>query len=294
MFDSVEAFYRPATVREALALLSRGRGSGQIVAGCTDVIAGKGSGRSIRFLIDVTRAGLSYIRPPKPPRRWWAIGATTTMAELEESNAIAALAGGLLAKAAATSGSVEIRNMATVGGNLANGSPAADLAPALLVLDASAAVANARGHRKVPLADYLAAAAAGKMRNTLLVEVTFSCPSQIARCGWSFQKLGRTELDISLVNAAAGLQLDGGGRVEWVRLALGAVAPTAIRLTKVEALMAGRPLDRPLIAEAAEAAMHMVEPISDVRASAEYRREMSRVLTARALLECAVQAGCSL
>ena len=100
MFESVEAFYRPANVREALQLLQRGKGSARIVAGCTDMIVG--GDRSVRFLIDITRAGLSYIR-----RRGdtWAIGATTTMTEIEESAGIQALAGGLLSRAAAACGS---------------------------------------------------------------------------------------------------------------------------------------------------------------------------------------------
>src|SRR5579864_5368483 len=126
MFESVEAFYRPPTVREALLLLQRGKGSARIVAGCTDVLAGSTPGpqRPVRFLIDITRAGLSYIRKRGDA---WAIGATTTMAEIEESAGLRAVAGGILARAAAVCGSVEIRNMATVGGNMANGSPAADL-----------------------------------------------------------------------------------------------------------------------------------------------------------------------
>jgi len=326
MFESVEAFYRPASVREALQLLQRGKGSSRIVAGCTDVVVG--GDRSVRFLIDITHTGLSYIR-----RRGanWAIGATTTMAEMEESAEIRGLAGGLLACAAATCGSVEIRNMATVGGNMANGSPAADLAAPLLALDAAAVVAeitpSGTGRRKIPLADYLLAARSREMaacecaqiaRNGrpeslsplfspkppktprklrgdhLLVEVSFPDPPQGSRCGWSFQKFGRTMVDISVVNAAAGLQLDGRGRVKLVRLALGAVAPVPVRMAEAEALMVGRTLDRALLAEACESVMREVRPISDLRASADYRRELSRVLAGRALEECAARAGCSL
>src|SRR5271166_6147973 len=103
MFQNVEAFYRPASVREALQLLHTGKGSARIVAGCTDVIVE--DDRTIRFLIDITHAGLNYIR-----RRGatWAIGATTTLADLEASPEIRALAGGMLSRAAATCGSVQI------------------------------------------------------------------------------------------------------------------------------------------------------------------------------------------
>ena len=289
MFERVEAFHRPASVREALQLLQSAKGSARIVAGCTDVIVG--GDRSVRFLIDITHAGLSYIRNKGEK---WSIGATTTMAELEESAGIQALAGGILARAAETCGSAQIRNVATVGGNMAHGSPAADLATPWLVLDAVAVVADAEARHRLPLAEYLAVARSRKTANSLLVEVTFPEPPGGSRCGWCFEKFGRTELDISIVNVAAGLELDARQRVKWARIALGAVGPAPLRMPEVEARMAGRQFDRGLIAEASEAVMHLVTPVSDQRASAEYRRELSRVLTGRALEACAAQAGCSL
>jgi CO/xanthine dehydrogenase FAD-binding subunit len=293
MFARVEAFYRPGTVREALRLLQNTKGSARIVAGCADVIAGPVGrpGRPVRFLIDITHTGLSYIRLRAAT---WSIGATTTMAEIEQSAELYGLAGGLLARAAATCGSVQIRDIATVGGNMANGSPAADLAAPLLALDAMAVVATSERRRKMPLADYLATARSGTMVNSLLVELTFPDPPRGSRCGWSFQKFGRTAVDLSLVNVAAGLQLDARGRVKWARIALGAVTPVPARMAGGEALMAGRTLDRALLAEACESVGREVRPIGDIRASAEYRRELSRILTGRALEECAASAGCCL
>ena len=289
MFENVEAFYRPASVRDALQLLENARGGARIVAGCTDLVLE--DDRSVRFLIDITRAGLSYIK-----RRGdrWAIGATTTMSEIEESTDLRDLAAGLLSRAAATCGSVQIRNMATVGGNMANGSPAADLATPLLALDATAVIADPRGRRKMPLADYLAAARSRAMAKSLLVEVTFADPPRGSRCGWSFQKFGRTAVDISVVNVAAGLQLDGRGRVKWARIALGAVAPAPLRMAAAEDLMTGHVLDRGLQSEVCALVMRDVQPISDQRASADYRRELSRVLTGRALEECAASGCCTL
>jgi carbon-monoxide dehydrogenase medium subunit len=288
MFEHVEAFHRPASVREAVRLLESGKGRARIVAGGTDLVVHADS--TIRALIDITHSGLSYIRKPGGV---CAIGAATTMAELEESPAIRALAGGILARSAATCGSVQIRAVATVGGNLANGSPAADLVTPLLVLDAVVVVADAKGRRKLPIAEYLAVRGARAMRQSLLVEVTVPRPLG-RRCGWSFQKLGRTALDISVVNVAAGLQVDAAGRIQWARLALGAVAPTAIRAGATEKNLRGRGLDAEAVAEAAEGVMREVSPITDLRASATYRREMCRVLTRRALVECAAQAGCAI
>src|SRR5271157_3342399 len=288
MFEQVEAFYRPSSVREAIRLLEGGKGRARVVAGGTDLVVGGDS--TVRALIDITHSGLTYIRKQGGV---CAIGAATTMAELEQSPAIRGLAGGLLARAAATCGSVQIRGVATVGGNIANGSPAADLVTPLLVLDAVVVVADANGRRKLPIPEYLAARGTKGLRRSLLVEVTVPRPLG-RRCGWSFQKLGRTALDISVVNVAGGLQVDASGRIQWARLSLGAVAPTAIRAGVAEENLRGRRLDAEAVAEAAEGVMREVSPITDIRASAAYRREMCRVLTRRALEECAAQAGCAL
>jgi CO/xanthine dehydrogenase FAD-binding subunit len=289
MFERVQAFYRPASVREALHLLHAGKGSARIVAGCTDVMVA--DDRSVRSLIDISHAGLGYIRRRAAT---WAIGATTTMAEIEASAELQAFAGGLLPRAAATCGSLQIRNLATVGGNMANGSPAADLATPLLALDANAVVADKHGRRKMPLAHYLVLARSQELANSLLIELTFADPPNTSHCGWAFQKFGRTAVDISVVNVAAGLQLGPRGRVKWGRIALGAMAPTPVRMAGAEALLAGRTLDHSLLAEVCESVMREVRPVTDLRASAEYRRELSRVLTGRALEECAAPAGCSL
>jgi carbon-monoxide dehydrogenase medium subunit len=246
---------------------------------------------SVKVLIDITHAGLSYIRC-KPGAL--AIGATTKMAEIEDSAALRKFAGGILQRAAAACGSVSLRNLATVGGNLANASPAADMATPLLALEAVAVVAEAKGRRKLPLAGYLASSASARLTKSILVEVVVPEPPRDKRCGWSFQKLGRTALDISIVNVAAGIQLDAKNRVKWIRIALGAVAPITMRATAAENRLMGSVLDAQAIADAAAEVAGAVSPISDVRASADYRREMSAVLTARALKECAAQAGGSL
>ena len=286
MFDTVEAFYRPGTVREALRLLQNGKKRARVVAGGTDLVVE--ADRSIRVLIDITHVGLSYIRRKG---KAWVIGATTTMAAIENSAPVRALAGGILARAAATCGSVQIRNMATLGGNLANGSPAADTASALLALDAEVVLADARGRRKIPLTEFYSGrkTAPGK---TLLIEVEIPVPPRGGR--WSFRKLGRTENDIALVNAAAGLQLDSKGRVKWARIALGSVAPTPMRAVKAEKLLVGRQVDEGALAEVCDEAAREARPITDVRTSAEYRREMCRVLVRRALEECAAGTECSL
>lgn len=290
MFDHVEAFYRPSSVQEALRLLRGAGRGGRFVAGATDVAVQ--ADRSIRVLVDITRLGLGYIRRKG---NTWHIGATTTMAEIENSPAMQALANGILAKAAATCGSVQNRNMATVGGNLANASPAADTATPLLALDAVVVLAASRGRRRIRLSEFFLGPHKTVLNGALLTEIEIpAAPRGGGRVGFSFQKLGRTEADISVVSVAAGLQVDRQGRCQWAHIALGAVAPRPLRARYAESLLLRRKLDNTLLDRACDEVAREVSPITDIRASAEYRREMSRVLARRALRECAARAGCPL
>ncbi len=285
MFDRLRAFHRPATVAQALRLYRSERrlgGRGAFVAGGTDLVVD--GDRSLRYLVDLTRLPLRYAR-----RRGtgWAIGATTRMADLERG-ALRGFADGVVAEAAGSCGSPQIRNMATAGGNLANASPACDLAPPLLALDASVVIALNGGRRRIPLERFFRGVHRTALGGALLVEILVPAPAtpKGGRAAWSFQKLGRLASDIAVVNAAAGVAVDGAGRVTQARIALGAVAPTPMRARRAEALLVGRALDAAAIAAAAERAAAEARPVTDIRGTAEYRREMCRVLVSRALTEC--------
>jgi probable selenate reductase FAD-binding subunit len=289
MFDHIQAFYQPNSIREAVRLLRRGGRQARVVAGGTDLVVERD--RSIRLLVDVTRLGLDYIRQD---RNGLVVGATATMASLAYSPKIRALADGILATAASTCGSVQVRNMATVGGNLASASPAADTATPLLVLEATVVLAGPRGRSRVLLEKFFTGPRKTLLNGALLVEIAIPPLPRGLRTAWSYQKLGRNQTDIAVVNVAAGLCLDRAGRCVWARIALGAVGPTPMRAHKAEALLAGQMLTQELVDRVGDAVMQQVRPIDDLRASAEYRREMSRVLVRRALADCAERAGCSL
>ncbi len=291
MFDRLRAFHQPTTVQAALRFFAterRAGGPGRFVAGGTDLVV-QGD-RSLRFLVDLTRLPLRYVK-----RRGggWALGATATMADLEHDAGLRRFADGILAEAAGTAGSPQIRNMGTVGGNLANASPACDLAPPLLALDAAVVIAGGGARRTVPLEKFFRGAHRTALNGGLLVEVVVPAPPRSAggRAAWSFQKLGRLQSDIAVVNAAAGVVVAKDGRCTWARIALGAVAPTPLRARRAEALLVGRAFDAAAAEAAAGRAAAETRPVSDVRSSAEYRREMSRVLVARALRECLERTG---
>ena len=291
MFDQLRAFHRPTSVATALRLYAaerRAGGRGTFVAGGTDLVVQRD--RSLRWLVDLTDLPLRYV---KRRGRLWAIGATSTLADLERSAALQRLADGILAEAAATAGSRQIRNMGTAGGNLANASPASDLAPPLLALDASVLLAGKGGRRTVPLERFFRGVNRTVLDGALLVEIVIPPPPAPKGGGaaWSFQKLGRLESDIAVVNAAAGVAVDANGRCTWARIALGAVAPTPIRARPAESLLVGKAFDRAAAEAAAAQAAAGAKPVTDVRGTAEYRREMSRVLVARALAECLEKLG---
>jgi carbon-monoxide dehydrogenase medium subunit len=195
----------------------------------------------------------------------------------------------VLREAAMSTGGVQIRNMATIGGNLCNASPAADAAPPLLVLEAEVDIASLKEVRTIPLANLFAGPKMNSLRpGELLTEIRFRVP--LTRSGASFHRLGRRRgMTLSLVNAAAYVATDGA-LCQEARVALGSVAPTPIRVLEVEGMLKGERLSQRLIEEAAVACRRSIAPVDDIRASAEYRREMACVLTKRALNDAWVRA----
>jgi carbon-monoxide dehydrogenase medium subunit len=184
-------------------------------------------------------------------------------------------------------GSTQIGNRATIGGNLATGSPAADSAPALLVLNASVRLVSKQNERCVPLDQLFVAPKKTILGQELLSHVMIPALPQ----GWGvFYKLGQRNApeDISIASAAAFAVPAANASCLDIRIALGAVAPTPIRARHAEERLRGYPLDAKIIDEAARAAADKdAHPISDIRGSAEYRRAMIRVLVKRALEQIA-------
>jgi carbon-monoxide dehydrogenase medium subunit len=196
----------------------------------------------------------------------------------------------LLAQAATKLGSIQVRCRATLGGNLCNASPSADTAPALLAVDAKASISGKRGTRVVDLDKFFLGPA-----ETVLGEgeilTGLKIPLTRARQGSVYYKLStRRAMDLAFVGVAVLLELDGDDRIDKARIALGAVAPTPIRVTSAEKLLEGRVFSLEAARESAALAARLCEPISDIRASAEYRREMVRELCEQGLLSACRQA----
>lgn len=279
MFEHIRSFRQPTTTQEAIRLLAGQEGEACLLAGGTDVVLR--AGPSVRVLVDISRLGLSYIKRKGNGLR---IGATTTMAALEESVLVRLTADGILAKAAASCGSPQTRNMATIGGNLANASPAADTATPLLVMDAEVVLKGLRTVRTIPLDKFFAGPHQTTAHRELLIEIVI--PGSRPQTTFAVQRLARTEMDIAIVSVAAAIRWDSAKRCTAVRIALGAVAPCSMRARRAESILEGQVANDALVQRAAEMAAQEISPITDARASADYRRHVSQVLVRRALEEC--------
>ncbi len=211
------------------------------------------------------------------------IGAAATIAQIEEWQALSEADDGLMQSCARQFASEQIRNMATVGGNLASAVPSADFATPLLALETQCVIQALEGQRTVPLERFFGGPHQSVLEKELLVELRFPIPT--AGVKTEFLKIGRNPGDIATINVATLLELEGD-TIQRTRIALGAVAPTPIRAYAAEAFLAGKPATDENIQRAAELAREAVRPISDQRASADYRRQMSMVLTRRALRCC--------
>jgi carbon-monoxide dehydrogenase medium subunit len=195
-----------------------------------------------------------------------------------------------LAESGALVGSVQVRNLATLGGNLCNAAPSADMAPPLLALDAEAIIIGPKGERRVPIAAFFTGVRKTVLApDELLVELTV--PATGPHSGGNYLRhTPRRELDIAVVGVASQLTLANGVCTK-ARIALAAVAPVPVRATAAERALEGQAVTPDRIARAAELALEAARPISDQRGSADFRRHLVRVLTRRTLTTALARAS---
>jgi carbon-monoxide dehydrogenase medium subunit len=281
-------FYQPGSLKEASQLIKEHGPGGRFLAGGTDlVIAMKEKGLLPKYIVDLKRVpGLTGIR--ESSAGGIILGALTTLYEIETAPLIKKKYP-FLAQSAAEVGSIQIRNRATVGGNMANATPSADVAPALIALDATVKIAGVGGERSVALAEFFTGPGQTIMRSDeILTEITI--PKTDSRLVGEYIKFSPREMmDLAYVGVAVAYNFNREEkRCERVRIVLGAVAPTPIRARRAEAKLEGNVLGEVLAEEVGKIAAEEAKPISDVRSSADYRRAMVGTMTKRALLNAAV------
>lgn len=279
MIRQLEEFLYPQSLAEAVQKKHEYGEAAAPIAGGTEIVPNLPP--EIRCLIDLTRLGLDYIEDEPDCLR---IGATTTMHQLAVSPAVAKLASGVLSSSSCQGWPTEVRNTATLGGNLVGGGPFADSPPALLALDAEVVVARLGGEERVPIQDFFVDYRRTAVGQGILKEIQIPRPSPGAR--GVFLKFGRTQVDQALVNLAVTMEMDSG-LCSKVRIALGAIGRTPQRILEAERALLEKPLEADVIDNVVSIVTELVDPVLDLRASADYRRELAGVLTRRALLQIA-------
>jgi CO/xanthine dehydrogenase FAD-binding subunit len=273
----------PETLTEALDLLAAGAPDLVPLAGGTNVVVDLRDRRQhYRTLMDVSRLG--ELRGIRRENGHIVVGGGTTIAELLTNPLIARL-GAPLRDAAVLFAGPLVRNRATVGGNLVDASPAADMAPPLLVLDAEVELVSKEGQRWVPLEEFLVG-----------VRQTLRQPAELLRAvrwpepragSWAaFKKIGLRKADaISVLSVALSVTCDSLGNCSRARIALGAVAPRPVRAYEAESVLCGERLTQDLATQAGRLAGQAARPIDDIRGTAAYRRQVVEVLVRRLALQ---------
>ena len=278
----------PESLDDCLRLLAQRGPETKLLAGGTDLLPQmKNSVVMPKRVIDLS--GVARVKIVECDTKGLRIGAAVPARQVEQDPRVRE-GYAAVAESAALLGSVQVRNLATVGGNICNAAPSADMAPPLVALEAQAVIAGPKGERRVPLSDFFTG-----VRKTvvgpdeLLVEIFVPAPGPHSG-GCYIRHTPRRELDIAVVGVASQVTIANGVCAK-ARISLAAVAPTPVRATAAEAALEGKPLTPELIERAADLAGQAAKPISDQRGSADFRRHLVRILTRRTLTTALARAG---
>ncbi len=283
VYVRLEEYHCPQDLAEAVDLLSRFKNSARVIAGGTDVLPLRPGAKridSIHHLVDISKLGLDYLIKESDHIR---IGATTSINAMGASPLFTSGPYGALLDAGAAHSTTTIRNRATIGGNLCNASPCADVALSLLVFDAILVVTGLKAKRHIPIESFFKGANYSALNNEeVLLEIRIPLSSE--KTGTSFLKLRRhqTAIDMAVVNVATALTCTKK-RCEAARIALGSVGPIPFRAKTAESVLTGSIIDEEIIQKAAATAAEAAKPIDDVRATSAYRKKMVAILVRRSL-----------
>ncbi len=279
-------YFEPRTVGEALSLLVSHRNKTKVMAGGTDLLVQMKMGRvDPECVINLGRIpALRYLIVDKGLR----IGALTSFWEIEK-HAIIREKYTALFEAASGVTSVQIKHMGTLGGNLCNASPAADSAPPLLVFGAKVRLVAGDNDRLLPLEDFFLGAGQTVLSpGELLLEIQL--PEVLSHTGSAFLKIARVSADLAKVSVAVKVVREGEVCKDC-RIAFGSVAKTPIRTLKAENILRGKKLDKERLEEVSRQSSEEIQPITDIRSTAWYRKEMCRVLVRDAINKAWLRAG---
>lgn len=269
----------PVTVQEAVTLLNSDA-EARVLAGGTDLLVQLRTGRPApSALVDIKR--IPEMGRLEIDENGLSCGASVCAAEIFENETIRSLWPGL-AEATDLIGSSQIQGRATLSGNLCNASPAADTVPALVALGADVVIAGPSGERTIAVEDFCTGPGQTVLASGELV-TRFCITAPAPRSADAYLRLiPRSEMDIAVVGAGVSLTLDADGSITHARVAIGAVAPTVLRVEDAANALIGSRLDEAALTAAATAASDAADPIDDKRGTVEYRKRVAGVLTKRA------------
>jgi len=283
-------YFAPGTLQELLELLDKYCERAKIIAGGTDLtILLKDRVVRPEAIIDIShlKKELGYIREISPNIE---IGSLTTHSEISSSELLQRKAE-CLAEACSILGTLQVRNLGTIGGNLVNASPAADTAPPLLVLDGAIVLKSLKNERILKIEEFFKGVKQTAIKPDEVLEKIFFKPLNRDEYASTYMRIGRRNANsISVVSVANVVKVEDGV-FEDVRISLGAVAPTPIMAREASNFLKGRRVNIDNIEKAAEIAAREAKPISDIRASEWYRREMVRILTKRSIIKSLEKLG---
>ena len=278
----------PESLEDCLRLLAQRGPETKLLAGGTDLLPQMKNGVVIpKRVIDLS--GVARVKILECDAKGLRIGSAVPARQVEQDTRVRDTYTAV-AESAALLGSVQVRNLASVGGNICNAAPSADMAPPLIAMEAQAVIAGPKGERRVPLSDFFTGVRTTVVGpDELLVEIFVPAPGPHSG-GCYIRHTPRRELDIAVVGVSSQVTIANGVCAK-ARIALAAVAPTPVRATAAEAALEGKALTPELIERSSDLAGQAAKPISDQRGSADFRRHLVRVLTRRTLTTALARAG---
>ena len=269
----------PETLDAAVRLLASESGEAKILAGGTDLLVQMRTDLiEPDLIVDIKR--IAEVREIKSEAGGYRVGAAVTGAELEEHATLKNDWPGVV-EGTNLIGSTQIQGRATMGGNLCNGSPAADSVPGLIAAGAMATIAGPNGSRDLPVEDVIVGPRKLAIANDEFV-VSFLLPPRKPHAADAYLRfIPRTEMDIAVVGAGVNIETDGSGKITAARVALGAVAPTPLLVQAAADAIVGTSLDKSALDALDAAAQAACNPIDDKRGTIEYRTKVSGVIARR-------------
>ena len=271
----------PQSVDEALSILNS-ESNATVFAGATDLIPQLRGGRpEPGLIVDLKKipslVNLSFSNAT------WKIGAATPVVRINKNEKLTNEFPGL-SEASGMIGSDQIQTRASLGGNLCTASPGADTVPSLMVNDSMAVIASNGGSRTIPVADVITGPGSISLGSGEFI-IEFILQQPPPRTSDAYERfIPRTEMDIAVVDAAARISLDEKGHCQEAKIAIGAAAPTVIRVPAAEKILQGKKINDELLTEVMDKASKACNPINDKRGTIEYRRQVAGVLAKRVIL----------